>query len=255
MTVQITILGCGTSGGVPRASGDWGACDPSEPRNRRTRCSILVEKASTRVLVDTSPDMRNQLLAADVKRLDAVVWTHDHADQCHGIDDIRAFFILGGKPLPAYACPRTTKGLMGKFGYCFERPAGSMYPPIMKLNTFTGPFRIGDLDIEPIEQDHGNGVVSQGFRFGDVAYSNDVVNLSEAAFRRLEGLKLWIVDAMRYTPHPSHAHLGRTLEWVARIRPERTVLTNMHIDLDYRKLLMELPKNVEPGYDGMVLRA
>lgn len=253
MSLRITILGCGTSGGVPRIGGDWGACDPAEPRNRRRRCSIVVENSTTRVLVDTSPDMRDQLLDAGIDRIDGVIWTHDHADQSHGLDDLRAFYIRTGHPVRGYADPDTARGLKNKFGYCFERLAGSMYPAIIDLKLFDGPFRVGGLDVVPIPQDHGNNTISQGFRFGSFAYSNDVVMLDDEALDALSGIKVWVVDAMRYKPHPTHAHLERTLGWIARVKPERAILTNMHIDLDYRKLLRELPAGVEPAYDGMVI--
>lgn len=250
--MRITILGCGSSTGVPRIGPDWGACDPQEPKNARRRCSILVEEGATRVLIDTAPDLRQQLLDARVSRLDAVVWTHDHADQCHGIDDLRMIYLHNGGPVQGYADARTLEALTTRFGYCFEQVPGTLYPPIIAPHVFAAPFRIGEIDILPIAQDHGS-VVSYGFRFGDMAYSNDVVTLSDEAFDRLEGVKVWIVDAMRYRPHPTHAHVARTLEWIARLKPERAVLTNLHIDLDYATLRRELPKGVEPAYDGMIL--
>lgn len=249
---RVTILGCGSSTGVPRIGPDWGACDPNEPKNSRRRCSILVERGETKVLIDTAPELRQQLLDAEVRRLDAVVWTHDHADQCHGIDDLRMIYLHNGGAVEGYADARTLKVLTTRFNYCFEQPPGSLYPPIIRPHVFDGAFSIGALDILPIAQDHGS-VTSFGFRFGDVAYSNDVVSLSEEAFASLQGVKLWIVDAMRYRPHPTHAHVARTLEWIARLKPERAVLTNLHIDLDYQTLRRELPAGVEPAYDGMVL--
>lgn len=252
--MRITILGCGSSTGVPRLGPDWGACDPGNPKNDRTRCSILVERGATKVLVDTAPDLRRQLLHAKVTRLDAVVWTHDHADQCHGIDDLRMIYLYNHGPLAGYADDRTFAALTQRFGYCFESPAGSPYPPIITPHRINGRFQIGEIDVLPIEQDHGT-ITSLGFRFGDMAYSNDVVMLSDAAFEQLAGVKVWIVDAMRYKPHPTHAHVGRALEWVRRLRPERTIFTNLHIDLDYETLRRELPPGVEPAYDGMVLEA
>jgi phosphoribosyl 1,2-cyclic phosphate phosphodiesterase len=252
--MRVTILGCGTSGGVPRVGGDWGACDPKEPRNRRRRCSILVEQGATTVLIDTSPDLRDQMLDAEVKKLDAVIWTHDHADQCHGIDDLRAFWLHSqGKPVDGWTNQRTLDVLLKRFGYCFVQPAGSMYPAIIRPHVLDGPLAVGPIEFVPFEQDHGFGVVSLGFRFGPIGYSNDVVNLSDAAFTALEGVEVWIVDAMRYKPHPTHTHVERTLEWIARLKPKRAVLTNMHIDLDYQTLKRELPAGIEPAYDGMVI--
>ncbi len=251
--MRVTILGCGTSGGVPRVGGDWGACDPTEAKNRRRRCSILVESERTSVLVDTAPDLREQLLDAEVTKLDAVIWTHEHADQVHGIDDLRGLYIRTGRALPGYAAPFTLPILTQRFGYCFAASAGTGYPPIVDLAPISGPLMVGDIDFRPFEQDHGFGARSLGFRFGDAAYSNDVVKLSEEAFTILKGVKLWIVDAMRYRPHPTHSHLEQTLGWIARVKPERAILTNMHIDLDYRQLCRELPPGVEPAYDGMVL--
>ncbi len=252
--MRVRILGCGTSGGVPRIGNDWGACDPAEPRNRRRRCSILVESATTSVLVDTSPDLREQLLDAGTTRLDGVIWTHEHADQAHGIDDVRALALRQRAPLDGWLDARTYGILGQRFDYIFEAPPGSFYPPIVKPHIFDGPFRIGDIDVRPFDQDHGS-IPSTGLRFGPIAYSNDVVALDEAAFAALQGVEIWIVDAMRYKPHPTHAHLELTLEWIARLRPRRAVLTNMHLDLDYRTLCKELPEGVEPAYDGMVLEA
>lgn len=252
--MRAVILGCGTSGGVPRIGNEWGACDPTEPRNRRRRCSILVESATTTILVDTSPDLREQLLDAGVTRLDGVIWTHEHADQAHGIDDVRPLAIRQRGPLDGWLDARTF-GVLGKrFDYIFRSPPGSLYPPIVRPHIFDGPFRIGDIDVVPFVQDHG-GIPSNGLRFGPIAYSNDVVNLDDAAFAALEGVEVWIVDAMRYRPHPTHAHLERTLGWIARLRPKRAILTNMHVDLDYRTLCRELPPGVEPAYDGMVVEA
>ncbi|MCG8696295.1 MAG: MBL fold metallo-hydrolase [Minwuiales bacterium] len=252
--MRVTILGCGSSGGVPRIGNDWGDCDPTEPKNRRRRCSILVQEKATSVLIDTSPDIREQLLDAEIDRLDGVVWTHDHADQTHGIDELRVLAIRHRKRVTTWGDRRTLDSLTAKFGYCFVQPEGSWYPPILEAKEITGPFAIGDVDILPFEQDHGS-MPSLGFRFGPIGYSNDVVGLSDAAFEALDGVKIWIVDALRYKPHGTHAHLEMTLGWIERLKPERAVLTNMHVDLDYRTLLRELPEGVEPGYDGMILEA
>lgn len=251
--LRVTILGCGTSGGVPRVGADWGVCDPEEPRNRRRRCSILVESADTVTLIDTSPDLRQQLLDADVRRVDAVVWTHDHADQCHGIDDLRPLVLKARKPVPAWGDADTLTSLRERFLYCFEGKNHSLYPPLFDARDHCGrSFRVGDMDILPIAQDHGT-CTSYGFRIGAMAYSNDVVNLDEAAFSALAGVKVWIVDAIRYKPHPTHAHLEKTLGWIDRLRPERAYLINLHVDMDYRSLCQSLPENIRPTYDGMVI--
>jgi len=266
MTLEVRILGCGSSGGVPRlgeGAPHWGACDPANPKNRRSRCSILVTRkeagTETRILVDTSPDMREQLLAANVGRLDGVLITHDHADQLHGIDDLRVVAMIMKRRLDLWSDCHGLAGVRKKFGYCFEAPAGSDYPPILNAHEIPEPFAEfeilgagGPVSVRGFGQRHGR-IRSLGFRFGPVAYSPDVDGLDEAAFEALKGVECWIVDALRYTPHPSHAHLTRTLEWIARVKPIRAILTNMHIDLDYETLLRELPPGVEPAYDGMVL--
>ena len=253
--MRVTILGCGTSTGVPRIGHDWGACDPAEPRNWRRRSSIMVEEGDTRILIDTSPDLRMQLLDARVSSVTGVIWTHDHADQTHGIDDLRTLAQVQKRQVPCYSNARTFETLHRRFGYCFETPPGGFYPPIITSHEIHAgrPFEIGGLTIEPFEQDHGFGVISLGLRFGDFAYSNDVVQLSETAFEVLAGVKTWVVDAMRYTEHPTHSHVARTLGWIERLRPQRAVLTNLHIALDYQKLKSEVPVGVEPAYDGMVL--
>ncbi len=262
-TLRITLLGSGSSAGVPRIGGDWGACDPKEPRNYRTRGGLLVQRwrgapshplEATTILVDTSPDLRAQLLAADVQRVDAVLYSHDHADQTHGIDDLRAFYITHRVRIPVYMDEATRASLRRRFGYCFK--SVGEYPAILDdAGTLTpgAPLRIdgpgGSISVLPLSQYHG-GVLSMGFRFGRVAYSNDVVSMSDDVLLALEGLDLWIVDALRYKPHPTHAHLARSLEWIGQVRPKHAVLTNLHIDMDYRTLAEQLPNGVEPGYDG-----
>ena len=260
--LQVTILGSGSSGGVPRADGDWGACDPSDPRNRRSRCSLLVRRpadtpgaAETTVMVDTSPDLRTQTAAAGARRMDAVLYTHDHADQSHGIDDLRAFALSTGRRTPCYADAATRRTLSTRFGYIFE--AHGVYPAICDLHPLpphgqawgvTGPS--GDIPVVSYDQAHGE-VRAAGFRFGPVAYSPDVSALPEAAFEALAGVEVFIVDALRDRPHPTHAHVARALEWIARIRPRRAILTNLHVDLDYAALAARLPQGVEPAYDGL----
>lgn len=263
--LEITILGCGSSGGVPRADGDWGACDPADPRNRRSRCSMLARRVSddgptpaTTVLIDTSPDFQTQAVAARLERIDAVLFTHDHADQTHGIDDLRAFAIRARRRTPCHMDAATQSTLNQRFGYIF-RGQGA-YPPICEDHlipehgqawSVDGPS--GPIPIVTFDQDHGLGVRSVGYRLGPVAYSSDVVELSDQAFDAMQGVKVWIVDALRYTPHPTHAHLERTLGWIARLKPERAILTNMHIDLDFATLAAQLPPGVEPAVDGLRL--
>jgi phosphoribosyl 1,2-cyclic phosphate phosphodiesterase len=260
MSLSVRILGCGSSGGVPRlggadGAGNWGACDPANPKNRRLRCSILVRQDAAKLLVDTSPDVREQLLAARVTDLAGVLITHDHADQLHGLDDLRVLTLHNRRRLDLWSDARGLAGARAKFGYCFETPPGSDYPPILNAHEIPEPFRefeIAGIAVLAFGQGHGR-IRSLGFRFGPLAYSPDVDALDEAAFAALAGVECWIVDALRYTPHPSHAHLARTLEWIARVKPKRTILTNMHVDLDYAILRAELPPGVEPAHDGMEL--
>jgi len=268
--LEITILGCGSSGGVPRlggpdGAGNWGACDPANPKNRRTRCSILVQRRSaegtTRVLVDTAPDMREQLLRARICDLDGVLITHEHADQLHGLDDIRPIVIHKRHRLDVYADVQTSEIILSRFSYCFVQPAGSDYPPIAKLHAIAmpfAPFEIGGaggaVPVLAFSQQHGQ-THSLGFRFGPIAYTSDANALDEVAFAALAGVDCWIVDALRYTPHPSHSHVAQTLEWIARVKPKRAVLTNLHVDLDYETLKRELPPGIEPAYDGMTITA
>lgn len=274
--LRVTILGSGSSGGVPRfggadGAGEWGACDPNEPKNRRTRCSILLQRAHeqhgyrhdavTSVLVDTSPDMRAQLLAARCSRLDGVLFTHDHADQSHGIDDLRVFALQMRKRIPVYIDDETAGVLLDRFDYCFVQKPGSFYPAILQKidmpscgdeTAVTGPS--GAIPVIPFLQEHGS-VQSLGFRFGDIAYSSDVVGLPEESFAILAGVKTWIVDALQYKPHGTHAHLDLALEWIARVKPQRAILTNLHVHMDYATLQRELPEGVEPAYDGLTVEA
>ena len=258
--LSYTILGCGSSGGVPRLGGLWGECDPKDPRNRRSRCSLLVTRedagGTTRALVDTSPDLRAQLLDAGVGTLDGVVYTHSHADHVHGIDDLRMIVFNMRRRLPVWADAATGASLLDRFGYAFVQPEGSNYPPILDLHRMDGPVTVtgagGDITFRPFTVDHG-GFPSLGFRIGDVAYLPDVLDIPEESWPALEGLACWIVDALRRTPHPSHAHLEKTLGWIERAAPARAVLTNMHIDLDYATVEAETPAHVTPAFDGMTL--
>jgi phosphoribosyl 1,2-cyclic phosphate phosphodiesterase len=269
-TLALTILGCGSSGGVPRIGGPsgegfWGACDPANPKNRRRRCSVLVRRTNasgtTSILVDTSPDMREQLLEARVSTLDGVLITHDHADQLHGLDDLRMVAINMRRKVDVWTDEAAFEGILARFAYCFIQPPGSDYPPILNACSIAEPFvpfeiggAGGAVPILGFHQGHGK-IRSLGFRFGPLAYSSDVDSLDDAAFAALDGVETWIVDALRYTPHPSHSHVARTLEWIARVKPKRAILTNMHVDLDYEKLKAELPNGVEPAYDGMIVTA
>lgn len=254
--MKVTILGSGSSGGVPRIGGEWGACDPAEPRNRRLRCSILVEHEGTQVLVDTSPDCRQQLLDAGVSRLDGVICTHEHADQAHGIDELRVVALNMREKIDFRAERRTLDVLEQRFSYIFRQAPDSLYPAIARATEITAgtAFRMGAIETLPFRQEHGD-IDSTGLRFGPVGYANDVSALPEAAFAALAGVEILIVDALRHRPHPSHAHVEQALEWIDRIGPRRAVLTNMHVDLDYRTLAAGLPDGVEPAWDGMVLEA
>ena len=263
--LEFTILGSGSSGGVPRADGAWGVCDPSDPRNRRSRCSLLVRRRSeiegapeTTVLIDTSPELRLQTAAAGVSRVDAVLYTHDHADQTHGIDDLRAFWIRQRQRTPCYMDAYTKERLLKRFGYVFD--GEGPYPPICEaidLPPFGQPFSVdgpsGPIPVSTFDQDHG-GIRSVGYRIGPVAYSSDAVGFPDEAFEALNGLQVWIVDALRLAPHPTHAHVEMALDWIERVRPERAILTNMHMDLDYAALAGQLPAGVEPAYDGLMFQ-
>jgi phosphoribosyl 1,2-cyclic phosphate phosphodiesterase len=265
--LEVRILGCGSSGGVPRlgeGAPDWGVCDPANPKNARTRCSVLVTQKTTdgetRALVDTSPDLRAQFLDARIGRLDGVLITHDHADQTHGMDDLRVLTLQQkGRMLDLWSDHFALDSLRHKFSYIFESRRGSGYPPIVAAHQIAEPFAPftiegpgGALPVLAIGLGHGR-IRSLGFRFGALAYCPDVDALDETAFAALAGVECWIVDALRMTPHPSHAHLARTLEWIARVKPGRAILTNMHVDMDYDTLRRELPRGVEPAHDGMTI--
>ena len=262
MTLQFTILGCGSSGGVPRAALGWGACDPNEPKNRRRRTSLLIEQRNasglTRVLVDTSPDLREQLLDTEVDWLDGVLFTHDHADHTHGIDDLRGLWIKRRRRVDVYIEEATSRVLRARFSYCFATPPGSEYPPILNEHRLVPNHAVtiggagGPITALPFRQDHGE-TTSLGFRFGKLAYSCDVKDFPPESVAALEGIDVWILDALRYTPHPSHISVEESLAWIERIRPRRAILTNLHTDLDYQALCAKLPVHVEPAYDGMRL--
>ncbi len=259
--LRFTILGCGSSGGVPRIGGIWGDCDPANPKNQRTRCSLLIERHGnggvTRVLVDTSPDMRAQLIREGVSALDAVFYTHSHADHVNGIDDLRQIVFLSHRRVPVWADGDTQNELISRFGYAFVQPEGSSYPPICDLHTIRGPVTVtgagGAITLDPFEVSHGD-IEALGFRVEGVAYLPDVLSIPEPVWdSHLTGLDCWIVDALRRKPHPTHAHLALTLEWLDRAKPRRGILTNMHIDLDHATVEAETPDHISAAYDGMVL--
>lgn len=252
--MKVRILGSGTSSGVPRIGNDWGACDPSDPRNRRLRAAILIETATTRILVDTGPDMREQLLAAGIATLDAVIWTHDHADHTHGIDDLRQVFHAMGRPVRGLARPDLKAMLERRFGYVFRGHDG--YPPTVAIEALPDTITIGDITVQTVEQPHGP-FVSAGLRFEhaarSVGYATDFSAMTPDMEKLYQGLDLWVVDALRRRPHPSHADLPSVLKWVEALRPAHVVLTHMDQSMDYATLVAELPLGIEPGYDGLEL--
>jgi phosphoribosyl 1,2-cyclic phosphate phosphodiesterase len=262
MTLTLTILGCGSSAGVPRPALGWGRCDPNNPKNRRRRCSLLAERSSndgtTRILIDTSPDLREQLIDASVDHIDAVFLTHDHADQTHGIDDLRSVVLHQRRRIPVYVNQSTAKDVMHRFSYCFISPPGSDYPPILNQHSIeagesqTIEGKGGPLTLSAFAIQHGN-IPALGYRIGEAAYTPDVSDIPEQSWPLLKDLDLWIIDGLRYAPHPSHFSVDDALSWIERFKPRRAVITNMHSDLDYEVLRQSLPKGVVPAHDGMRL--
>ena len=260
MTLNFTILGCGSSAGVPRPALGWGDCNPNNPKNRRRRASLLVERRSaegvTRVLVDTSPDLREQLIDAAVDWLDGVLYTHEHADHTHGIDDLRSLFIKRRQRVDVFLDEKTAAMMRARFGYCFQSPPGSEYPPIVSEHRLTAGMPVtivgkgGPITALPFAQDHGD-IPSLGFRFGPLAYSADLSGVPGPSIPALSDLAIWIVDALRYRPHPSHFSVDDALRWIERIKPRRAILTNLHADLDYDDLRGKLPAHIAPAFDGM----
>lgn len=261
--LRLTILGCGSSPGTPRITGDWGNCDPANPRNRRMRTAALVERIAakggrTTVVIDTGPDFREQMLLASVKRIDAVIYTHPHADHIHGIDDLRGYVLEQRHLIDVHADQPTMQRLRQAFGYCFETPPGSSYPPIVRAHLIdhTRPVVIegegGALTLEPLPQIHGD-IISLGFRIGGLAYCPDISDFPDATAERLRGLDVLVIDALQYNTHPSHLSLGQALGWIEKLAPKSAVLTHMHVPLDYATVMAETPDNVEPAYDGMTI--
>lgn len=255
--MKVTVLGCGSSGGVPLIGNRWGVCDPAEPRNRRSRASILVEDAGATALVDMTPDARTQLLACNLRDLSAVLFTHAHADHCHGIDELRSINWMTGKPVDLFAHAETLSELTTRFPYALgegrsKEGRSRFYKPAVVAHVIKGPFEVAGLSVIPFAQRHGP-MQSLGFRFGQIAYSTDVSDLDEAAFAVLKGVTYWIVDSVRREPHPTHAHLARTLAWIERVKPQAAWLTHMNETMDYQTLLQELPPHVRPAHDGLVI--
>lgn len=258
MNFKVTILGCGASAGVPTIGNNWGNCDPKNTKNRRRRSSIFIEYENTKLLVDTSPDMREQLINANISSFDAIFYTHEHADHTHGIDDLRLVYYLNNqKSIPVYSDERCLNELQQRFPYLFgvgENPAtpedfnAFLEPHIISTN----PFEIKDILIKPFLQDHGT-ITTLGFRIDDFAYSTDAVNLDESAFEALRGVKTWVVDCLRMTPSKVHAHLDKTLEWIEQVQPDQAFFTQMSKDLDYDTLCNTLPSHIRPAYDGLVI--
>lgn len=252
--MKVTVLGCGTSAGVPQIGCDCGVCTSPDPKNKRLRASILIEADGQRILVDTGPDLRTQCLAAGIGEIDRLFYTHAHADHVHGIDDLRAINNNIMAPIPAYAEASVFERIRARFPYAFEggQAGHGFWRPEITPHSIDGPFRLGELDVIAFPQKHGRGV-SWGFRIGPFGYSTDTDGLDERAFEALAGVEVWIVDALRDRPHPSHAHLELTLSWIDRLAPRRAYLTHMNHEVDYADWAQRLPNGVLPAHDGLVI--
>lgn len=255
--MRVTVLGCGGSGGVPLINGNWGSCNPANPKNQRRRVSVLIQDRGVNILVDTSPDLREQLLDNNIRKIDAVLYTHDHADHCHGIDELRAMsYDKSSQPIDAFGTSATLAALRQRFGYIFDQAEGGpsgLYRPVLRAREIDGPFQAAGVDVIPFEQDHGFGAVTTGYRLGGFAYSTDLVELPTVAKAVLNGLDLWIVDCLRFEPHPTHTHFDRTIEWISELKPKRAILTHLNHMMDYDEVARRCPAGVEPGYDGLAV--
>jgi phosphoribosyl 1,2-cyclic phosphate phosphodiesterase len=253
--MKVTVLGCGGSGGVPLIGGNWGHCNPGNPKNRRRRVSVLVQHDGHSIVLDTSPDFREQMLDAGVGKLDAILYTHDHADHTQGIDDVRFMRSYDdSQRIPAYGTAETLETLTARFPYIFTQGtegSGHLYKPFLEPRTVSGPFKLCGLDVTPFDQEHGFGSKTTGYRIGAMAYSTDAIDLPEAAFEILAGLDLWIVDCLRFEPHMTHAHFDKAMSWIDRLKPKHAILTHLNHQTDYDAVLAKCPPGVEPGYDGL----
>ena len=261
--LQITILGCGSSTGVPRVGNDWGACDPNLPENLRSRCSLKVERINnnnkkTTIIIDTGPDFRIQMNRESVKKIDAVFYTHEHADHTHGIDDLRMYALRDRKKINVYTSRSTSNNLIDKFGYCFTSKMNGSYPPILNLNiiehgkTYSIKGEGGVIEITPINQIHGN-IYSFGYKINDFIYSSDISDIPDETIEYITNSSIWIVDSLRWDKHPTHFHVEKALKLIKELNVKNGILTNLHIDLDYKVLKGYLPNNVVPAYDGLTL--
>jgi len=253
--MKVTILGSGPSSGVPTIHDGWGDCDPENQRNRRLRPSILLENDDTTVLVDTSPDLRQQMLNTGTQRLDAVLYTHGHADHLHGIDDLRGINKFIDAPLPIYADATTLNTIETRFEYTttpLAPGADVYYKPVLRMNKIApgDAFSVGSLDFRAFDQSHGYSRTI-GYRSGDFAYTTDLLELPEASFKALEGTRTWIIGVFSWKPHQTHVHVDLALQWIERIKPERAILAHLGPTIDYDQLNAYVPTGVEAAFDGM----
>jgi phosphoribosyl 1,2-cyclic phosphate phosphodiesterase len=249
MSIKFTILGCGSSVGVPSANGNWGLCNPKEVKNYRTRCSALVSKKKTNILIDTSPDLRSQLIKNKIKNINAVLYTHQHADQTHGINDLRSFFLSHKKKIPVFADTLTYNYLLSNFSYCFK--GTDSYPSTLNLKIIKKKIEIDEILFNAIPVQHGN-IDSLCYLINNTcAYASDINFIYKKNLNFFYKLNFLIVDCLRFKPHPSHYNLDDVLDLIKEIKPNKTILTNLNSELDYNNLLKFLPKNVIPAFDGL----
>ena len=256
MSVEINILGCGSSSGVPAIGNSWGNCDPKNPKNRRLRSSILIQSDKSSIIIDANPDLTQQLLNANVKKLDAILVTHTHSDHINGIDDFRFLNVIMKKDINLYASENSINEIKKRFGYVFEKLVpeanGFYYKPCLNPKIIKGSFKINDLTISSIIQNHGF-TESLGFRINNFAYCTDVLDFEDSQFKKLKNLDLWIVDCLRFIPHKTHAHFDKVMNWIELLKPKKTILTHMNYEVDYDFILSKVPKNCFPAYDGMTI--